>query len=318
MSHMSCVLYLLGDPCACARKTAYLKENDPMRFKKLLVASLAVCSAICMAPQTLNAQQTMNNDAVIKLVKAGLSEDLIISTINSQPGAYDTSTDGLIALKKAGVSDKVVGTIVTKSVAPVAAPVERVANQGEGAQPAAVSDPNDPNAPHDPGIYMYTKGPNGMELTMLELSVYSQGKSGGFLASGLTYGIAKVKMKAVVQGAHSGVHTSDTGIVFYFYFEDSGKSFGGATTPNIYTLLKFDEKGNTRETVTGSSNVLGSSTGTDNAATSGFTYTKVKPGIYKVIPTVELQPGEYCFMPPTGQAGSAAANQMFAFGITAK
>ena len=45
-----------------------------MRFKKLLVATLAVCSAICMAPQTLNAQQTMNNDAVIKLVKAGLSE----------------------------------------------------------------------------------------------------------------------------------------------------------------------------------------------------------------------------------------------------
>ena len=45
-----------------------------MRFKKLLVATLAVCSAICMAPQTLNAQQTMNNDAVIKLVKAGLSD----------------------------------------------------------------------------------------------------------------------------------------------------------------------------------------------------------------------------------------------------
>jgi len=166
-----------------------------------------------MAPQTLNAQQTMNNDAVIKLVKAGLSEDLIISTINSQPGAYDTTTDGLIALKKAGVSDKVVGAIVTKSVAPVAAPVERVANQGEGAQPAAVSDPNDPNVPHDPGIYMYTKGANGMELTMLELSVYSQGKTGGFLASAMTYGIAKVKMKAVVQGSHSSVHTSDSGIV---------------------------------------------------------------------------------------------------------
>jgi hypothetical protein len=86
-----------------------------MRFKKLIVATLAVCSAICMAPQTLNAQQTMNNDAVIKLVKAGLSEDLIISTINSQPGTYDTSTDGLIALKKSGVSDKVVDTLIKRS-----------------------------------------------------------------------------------------------------------------------------------------------------------------------------------------------------------
>jgi hypothetical protein len=197
-----------------------------MRFKMLLMATLAVCSAICMAPQTHTAQQTMNNDAVIKLVKAGLSDDLIVSTINSQPGTYNTSTDGLIALKKAGVSDKVVGAIVTKSVAPVAAPVERVANQGEAAQPAAASDPNDPNVPHDPGIYMYTKGSNGMELTMLELSVYSQGKSGGFLTSGLTYGLLKVKTKAAIPGAHSNIHTSDNGIIFYFYFEETGKSFG--------------------------------------------------------------------------------------------
>jgi S1-C subfamily serine protease len=62
----------------------------------------------------LFAQQSLNNDAVIKLVKAGLSEDLIVSTINAQPGAYDTSTDGLIALKRAGVSDRVVSAIVQR------------------------------------------------------------------------------------------------------------------------------------------------------------------------------------------------------------
>ena len=37
-----------------------------MRLKKLLVATLAVYSAICMAPQTLNAQQTMTNGDVIE------------------------------------------------------------------------------------------------------------------------------------------------------------------------------------------------------------------------------------------------------------
>jgi hypothetical protein len=289
-----------------------------MRFKMLLVATLAVCSAICMAPQTLNAQQTMNNDAVIKLVKAGLSEDLIISTINSQPGNYDTSTDGLIALKKAGISDKVVGAIVTKGTAPIAAPVERVANPGYATQTAAASNPNDPNIPHDPGIYMYTKGPNGLELTMLESSVYSQGKTGGFLTSAMTYGIAKIKMKAVIQGSHSNIHTSDSGATFYFYFEDTGSSFGGSTTPNEYVLLKFDEKGNSREVQTGSMNAFGTSMGTDNKASSGFTYTKIKPGIYKVIPAGEFKPGEYCFLPAGGQAGSAVAARLFAFGITAQ
>lgn len=66
----------------------------------------------------LLAQQTLNNDAVIKLVKAGLSDDLIVSTVNSQAGTFDTSTDGLIALKTAGVSDKVVSAIVAKAAAP--------------------------------------------------------------------------------------------------------------------------------------------------------------------------------------------------------
>ena len=55
--------------------------------------------------QLLVAQQSLNNDSIIKLVKAGLSDDLIVSTISASPGTYDTSADGLIALKSAGASD---------------------------------------------------------------------------------------------------------------------------------------------------------------------------------------------------------------------
>lgn len=84
--------------------------------KCFFAALFAIC---CLAAA---AQQAMNNDAVIKLVKAGLSDDLIVTTINSQPGAYDTSANGIIALKGAGVSDKIVGAIVAKSSAPAPAP----------------------------------------------------------------------------------------------------------------------------------------------------------------------------------------------------
>jgi len=66
----------------------------------------------------LVAQQSLNNDSIIKLVKAGLSEDLLGSTINASPGTYDTSANGLIALKTAGASDKVVAAIVIKGTAP--------------------------------------------------------------------------------------------------------------------------------------------------------------------------------------------------------
>jgi hypothetical protein len=66
----------------------------------------------------LTAQQALNNDSIIKLVKAGLSEDLVISTISASPGTYDTSASGLIALKQAGVSDKVVEAVLVKSATP--------------------------------------------------------------------------------------------------------------------------------------------------------------------------------------------------------
>ena len=68
--------------------------------------------------QFCHAQQVMDNAAVMKLQSAGLSEDLIVQTINSSNGSYDTTTDALIALKKAGVTDKEVSAMLTKSARP--------------------------------------------------------------------------------------------------------------------------------------------------------------------------------------------------------
>ncbi len=80
-----------------------------------------VIVALLVFSPLLAAQQALNNDSVIKLVKAGLSEDLVVSTINASPGEYNTSADGLIALKTAGASDKVISAIVLKSSSPALA-----------------------------------------------------------------------------------------------------------------------------------------------------------------------------------------------------
>ncbi|MEO6924128.1 MAG: hypothetical protein ABI142_09905, partial [Bryocella sp.] len=42
------------------------------------------------------------------MVKAGLSEEVVINAIKTQPGRYDVHPDDLIALKTAGVSDKII------------------------------------------------------------------------------------------------------------------------------------------------------------------------------------------------------------------
>ena len=85
-------------------------------MRKVLTLVLA---ALC---PVLIAQQLMNNESVIKLTKAGFSEDVIVTSINRSPGAYDTSVDGLIALKTAKVGDKVIQAMVAKGAEPTPAP----------------------------------------------------------------------------------------------------------------------------------------------------------------------------------------------------
>ena len=102
--------------------------------KVFLVGLLLLLSGIVSAQQ-----QSMNNDSVIRLVQAGLSEEVIISTINTSPGAYNTSVDGLIALQRAGVSEEVIAAILAKAVADAATPAANTGTVTYGS-PAANTD----------------------------------------------------------------------------------------------------------------------------------------------------------------------------------
>ena len=82
------------------------------------IALLATCLGAASAQQPTN-----NNDSVIKMVKAGMSDSIIVSTIDSKPGKFSLSANDLIALKQAGVSDKVMAAMIAKdNPTPTAAP----------------------------------------------------------------------------------------------------------------------------------------------------------------------------------------------------
>jgi len=91
-----------------------------------------VAVALLASGPLLAAQQAMNNDSVVKLVKAGLSDDLVVSTINASPGTYNTSADSLIALKTAGASDKVISAVVLKSSSSPAQPAASATSAPDG------------------------------------------------------------------------------------------------------------------------------------------------------------------------------------------
>jgi len=265
------------------------------------------------------AQSPLTNDDVIKMVKAGLSEDVIASMVRTQPAKYAVTPDQLIALKSAGVPDKVVAAMVDKSAGTGAVPGTQSAS---GATPSAgtvaAGDPNDPMAPHDSGIYLYSKDRNGeYKMIVLEQAAYQGSKTGGMLGTVLTYGIKKAKMKAIIPGQHASIRTPDEQPVFYFYFEDKaaglGKGgFGGGSVsnPNQFALIKLDVTKSSRETITGAFGIGGIDQGAEEKSMVSFKSERLRNGLYKVVANGPMAPGEYCF-----ETGAAGAAQIFDFAV---
>lgn len=56
--------------------------------------------------------ETVTNASIIEMTQAGLPSDIILKKIGSSKRAFDISTQGLVALKKAGVDDSVIAYIM--------------------------------------------------------------------------------------------------------------------------------------------------------------------------------------------------------------
>src|ERR1035437_5037102 len=67
----------------------------------------------------------MSVDDVIKLSKAGLSDDLIIQQIRKKGQRFDLSTDQLVRLKSASVSERVIQVMIDPTKDPSPSPVEK-------------------------------------------------------------------------------------------------------------------------------------------------------------------------------------------------
>jgi hypothetical protein len=282
----------------------------------------------------LYAQLALNNEAVIKLVKAGLSDDLIITTINMMPGSYDTSPDGLIALKSAGASDKVVGAIVTKASAtappppvpvaptpppppPAPTPAPAPAPALPPPPPAAVAPapppPPPPAAvapalPPPPPAAAAPALPPGIDL----VGVYYQDSSGAWKpiapeivtakSAGFAVGDNKVgSIKGHILGAKA--HLSAPLPVMLAVYVPEGRSIAE------YRLMRLLVKSSEREFHISSS--LISKESNDNEIDKDavmITSEKIAPRIYQITLSSGIGRGEYGLLAPKPRDGSEGSN----------
>ena len=256
-------------------------------MRKSLLAALFV--AVCAV---LGAQQAMNNDSVIKMMKAGLSDDIIVGSINSQPGQYDTSANGLIALKSAGVSDKVVGAIMSKATgasAPAAAPAA-----SNGLPPGI----------DEVGVYYKDKSGAWIEVP----SEIVNFKSGGVLKSLATDGLVKGDMNGHIQGPTGKIKTTFPVVIAVYASE--------GTQITEYQLLRLRTHSDSREFRSTTGGVFHSSGGATHDSVD-FKSEKIAPRLYQVTLDSSLGKGEYGLLPPGSVSSSnmASGGKIFSFSI---
>lgn len=114
-------------------------------MKRFLLPVLALLLGLS-APPTVRA---MNNADVIKMSKAGLSEDTIIAAMKREKPEYDTGTDALIALKTEGVAEKIIQQMIALKTAAEAPPpkTEPTPASAEPSSPAASASATSSPAP---------------------------------------------------------------------------------------------------------------------------------------------------------------------------
>jgi hypothetical protein len=284
--------------------------------------------AVVSTSAKTKATEPVSNADLVKMVAAGLSDDLIIGAIrNASSTAFDLSVTGLIKLKAGSVSDRVIHVLFEPSPKPAAV---QPASPSGPTVPAAQTPPVTQREPElarrEAGIYL-VDSPD--KLVALEPTVFSQAK-GSLLASKMTWGIAKTKWKGVVRGAQAGIRTTSAQPTFYFIFENRSSGLSntagfsalmtGASSPNEFVLSQMYEKRDSREIIIGEDGAYSHSRGARAQDMVSLKTERLSPGVYRVTPTEALEAGEFCFFYAAGvsQMGGATAGKVFDFGVDAK
>ena len=264
-------------------------------MKRFLIAFAA---ALIAAPTTA---EVLNNDSVFALLSAGLGDEVVIAKIKTSPSSFDLTTERVIALKQKGISGPVLAAMISASAAPV--------------QTAMSVDSPDPLVPHPSGIYLSSP----TKMIRIESTTTQQVRTSGMLGYLLTSGLSGMRMKAAVNGPSARLSTTEVLPVFYFYFDQAAQGLGAAggsvTSPNEFSLTRFETKKDKREAVVGSVGLGGAKSGLREKDQRGFQAVQIAPGVYKVVPAQPLLPGQYGFVSGGVGSGANATFRVFDFSV---
>lgn len=329
-------------------------------MKRLTLTVLSVCNTVFFAVHLLSqapapAQKkpapvartaagsaALTNRDIVKLVQAKLPEDIIIAKIKQSKTNFDTSVDGLVALRTAGVSDRLMAFMMDPksepaAAAPVAAhvaasvdtplepaPAQRytgpasnrksdaaanvtaVAVKSEAPRPIMMS-----AAPENYGVYIVSKGklePLGRIQTKVQVSKFRS------LLKGYVP-FVRSKIDIDIPGAHSTSRFELVRPTFYAYFPPSRDVSKFKLLQCKITGQKFDQR-----TVANASIMFSTEQNQDEVPIDIGPAGNTKD-LYRIFPREEISSGEFAFV--EGNSGNKSTSNIeiidvYDFGIDRK
>jgi hypothetical protein len=284
----------------------------------------------------------MTNRDIIQLVQAKISDDVIITKIRQSKTRFDTSTQGLVALKQAGVSDQLISVMVNAGSAgeaaapapaasaaaapksskdrPVLRPGETPANaKGEAAAtnaattPRTASEPAPPaitQAPPNYGLYIQSSSqlkPLGRIETKVQVSKFRS-----FLRSHIPF--VRQKIDINLPGAHSSSRYEARRPIFYAYFPPSRDVSKFKLLQCKITGQNFDQR------TLANASIMFSTEQNQDEVPVDIGPTTVRD-LYRISPREDLPSGEFGFV--EGNTGNQSASDIeildvYDFGIDRK
>jgi hypothetical protein len=272
--------------------TVLVAFRSAFRTQVLFTSLLLAACLLASATVPVSAQEVMTNETVIQMVKAGFSESVILAKMRSSQTKFDTRTDALIELKKAGVPEKVMQAIVSGGAPPASAP----AAAAHAASAPAMAAPAPQGGRRGP-IY-HVSGGKHVELI---------GTSGDIETSRAPFSGRKTEL--VIAGNKAKYRTADRQPVFLTSAE-----------PADVVLVKLDPGKNDRNLRISGSSYVGpyagsvSQKGFRSEDRVDFEAERDQRGFTRIRPRAPLAPGEFAFV-FTRTSGTMPQGVLYDFGV---
>lgn len=255
-----------------------------------IILTLATC--LLFSVPVLQAQQSkaITNADVVEMVKAGLPENTIVLAIQQSQTNFDTSPQSLIQLKKQGVSQKILETMLHPQ-ATISTPSKNpttnnpLSGQTEMGNSSGVSLMDVTLVDGEKRILMKRSQPNARFGSMLGNVINPFGKS---------------KTQTAIDGNHAQLRVTDTTPEFEIGLPSD------VNAADYLVLIRFKAKSDRREVQASSVGITGGTFGFPKDAIVPTTFEEVrnqtvgggmKYTIYRVKLVNPMPPGEYAFAP---------------------